>query len=149
MDNVVNLKLSDITKDLFTHKAYKHLNKVLVMVYILFLIVYMLRDKLYKLDIKSITLFAWTAPNLIPSFLFTAIGIFYIVPAIFKNIDVINKSRFIWLINLVNFSIFALIEYLHVILNLGTWDNKDMIASLIGILLSTITYYKWRSFFIS
>jgi hypothetical protein len=149
MGYVGNLKLGYITKNLFTHRAYKYLNRALVTVYILFFIVYMLRDKLYKLDVEYIMLFAWTAPNLIPSFLFTVVGVFYIMPAIFTNIDVINKSRFIWLINLVNLSIFALIEYLHVILNLAVWDNEDMIASLIGTLLSTIACYKWRGFFVS
>ncbi|AGA68232.1 hypothetical protein Desdi_0705 [Desulfitobacterium dichloroeliminans LMG P-21439] len=87
---------------------------------------------MYKLDSQYITLFAGTAPNLIPSFLFTLIGIFYIVP-FYKGIEAINKSIFIYLINVLNIVFFILIEYLHVVFKLGKWDDYDIVASLIGI----------------
>jgi hypothetical protein len=112
------------------------------------MIVYVFREELYKLDNQYITLLAGIIPNLIPSLIFTLIGIFYIVPMFFKGIDSINKTIFIWLINVLNISIFLLIEYLHVVLNLGVWDNNDMIASLIGIIISTIIYFKTRKVFI-
>ena len=117
-------------------------------VYCLFMLVYVLRESLYKLNNQYITLFAETAPNLIPSLLLTLLSIFYIVPMFFKDNDSINKPIFIWSINILNMAIFSFIEYLHVVFNLGTWDNNDMIASLIGMIISTIIYFKVRKFFV-
>lgn len=45
---------------------------------------------------------------------------------------------------MLNIIIFALIEYLHIIFNLGVWDNKDIIASLIGIIMATTIYFKYN-----
>ena len=143
-----NLPLNKTNKTLFTSKSYKSLNKSMLLIYALFTIVYMLRGKLCALDNQYITLFAWTAPNLIPSFLFTLTGIFYIVPRVFKGTKEINNPKFIWIINVLNIAIFALIEYFHVILNLGVWDNKDMVASLIGSIIATIVYFKIRKSFV-
>ena len=112
------------------------------------MLVYIFRENLYKLENKYITLFAETAPNLIPSFLFTLIGMFYAVPILSKYNDSINKPKFIWLINILNMIVFVFIEYLHVVFNLGTWDNNDMIASLIGIIISTIIYFKSKKAFL-
>ncbi len=75
-----NLKLRKTNKTIFKSKSYKVLNRVLIVVYVLFMLVYMFRGNLYKLGDEYISLFAEPAPNLIPSFLFTLIGIFYIVP---------------------------------------------------------------------
>lgn len=141
-----NLKIRKANKTVFKSKSYKVLNRVLIVVYVLFMLVYMFRENLYMLGNEYVSLFAETAPNLIPSFLFTLIGIFYIVP-FFKGIDSINKTMFIWLINAVNISVFLLIEYLHVIFSLGSWDNNDIIASLIGIIVSTVIYFKLRKNF--
>lgn len=143
-----NLRKDLTWKTFFDKKAYKYLKGILLSIYILFMLVYMFRENLYKIDNHYITLFAWTAPNLIPSFLFTLIGIFYIVPILYKTTKIINNFKFILLINIVNMSVFILIEYLHVILNLGVWDNKDMIASFIGIIIATIVYLKFKKFFI-
>ena len=109
---------------------------------------YMFRDNLYKLEIKYITLFAETAPNLIPSSLFTLIGVFYIVPFL-KGIDSINVPMYIWLVNILNIIVFSLIEYIHVVFELGSWDNNDMIASLIGVIISTVIYFNIRRKFYS
>lgn len=109
----------------------------------------MFRENLYRIDNVYITLFAETVPNLIPSLLFTLIGVFYIVPLFFKQVDLINKPIFIWSINALNLIIFSSIEYLHVVLNLGTWDNNDIFASLVGITVSTIIYYKFKNIFIN
>jgi TRAP-type uncharacterized transport system fused permease subunit len=147
MRTINNLKLIKSNKNIFSHKPYKALSKIIIVIYCLFMLVYLFRESLYKLNNQYITLFAGTAPNLIPSFLFTLIGMFYIVP-FFKGIDSINKPMFIWLINAFNMIIFLLIEYLHVIFNLGSWDNNDMIASLIGIIISTVIYFKLRKDFI-
>ncbi|WP_315115283.1 hypothetical protein [uncultured Clostridium sp.] len=144
-----NLKLNKTNKTLFSSQAYKRLSKIILIIYGLFMLMYAFRENLYKLNNQYITLFAWTAPNLIPSFIFTLIGIFYVVPMLFKATDVINNSKFIWLINVLNMIIFALIEYLHVIFKVGVWDNKDMVASLIGIVIATIVYFKFRKFFVS
>lgn len=143
MIKINNLRVSKTNSKLFSSKPYKNLNKIIIIIYILFTFVYLFRQSLYKLDNQYITLFAGTAPNLIPSFLFTLIGIFYIVPY-FKGIESINNSRFLWLINVLNIFVFLLIEYMHVLFKLGKWDNYDIIASLIGILLSTIIYFKFR-----
>jgi hypothetical protein len=138
---------SKTLETLFDRKAYKYLKVILFAIFILIVLVYMLRENLYKIDNYYITLFAWTAPNLIPSFLFTLIGIFYIVPILYKTTKIINNFKFILIINLINMSIFILIEYLHVIFNLGVWDNKDMIASFIGIIIATIVYLKFKKSF--
>jgi len=147
MRTINNLKLIKSNKKIFSNKAYKSLSKILIVIYGLLMLVYMFRESLYRLNNQCITLFAGTAPNLIPSFLFTLIGIFYIVPFL-KGIDSINKPMFIWIINAFNMIVFLLIEYLHVIFNLGSWDNNDMIASLIGIIVSTVIYFKLRKDFI-
>ena len=147
MKTINNFKLIKSNKNIFSNKPYKALSKVIIVIYGLFMLVYMFRESLYNLNNQYITLFAGTAPNLIPSFLFTLIGIFYIVP-FFKGIDSINKPIFILLINAFNMIIFLLIEYLHVIFNLGSWDNNDMIASLIGIIISTVICFKLRKNFI-
>lgn len=132
---------------MFRHKQYKALSKFIIIIYGLFMLVYMFRENLYNLNNQYITLFAGAAPNLIPSFLFTLIGVFYIVP-FFKGTDSIDKPIFIWLINALNMIVFLLVEYLHVVFNLGSWDNNDMIASLIGIIVSTVIYFKLRKNFI-
>lgn len=111
------------------------------------MLIYVFRDNLYKLDSSYIALFAEVAPNLIPSFLFTLIGMFYIVPLL-KGIDSVGKSIVIWLINAINIIVFLLIEYIHVVFKLGSWDNNDIIASLIGIALATVCYFKLRKSFI-
>ncbi len=146
VSKINNLRLSKANRNFFNSQPYKTLRKVIIIICVLFLIVYMLRENLYKLDNKYITLFAGTSPNLIPSSLFTLVGIFYIVP--FLGIDSINKPMFIWLVNALNIIVFSLIEYLHVVFKLGVWDNNDMIASLIGILVSTAVYFNIRKKFL-
>jgi hypothetical protein len=147
MRTIDNLKLTKSNKNIFKNKSYKALSKMIIVVYVLFTPIYLFRESLYKLNNQHITLLAGTAPNLIPSFLFTLIGIFYLVP-FFKGTDSINKPMFIWLINAFNMILFLIIEYLHVFFNLGSWDNNDMIASLIGIIVSTFIYFKIRKDFI-
>lgn len=147
MTAINNFKLSETNNKLFNRKPYKNLNKIIIVIYILFILVYVFRENLYKLDSQYITLLAGVASNLIPSFLFTLIGIFYIVP-FFKGIDSINKQMFIWLINALNIMLFLLIEYMHLVFKLGTWDNNDIIASLIGMVFSTVIYFKSRKNFI-
>jgi glycopeptide antibiotics resistance protein len=65
-----------------------------------------------------------------------------------KGADSINKTKYILVINIVNMLVFLLIEYLHLIFKLGIWDNNDMIASLIGIILSTVVYFGTRKEFV-
>jgi glycopeptide antibiotics resistance protein len=65
-----------------------------------------------------------------------------------KGADSINKTKYILVINIVNMLVFLLIEYLHLIFKLGLWDNNDMIASLIGIILSTVAYFGIRKEFV-
>lgn len=144
MNTMNKSKLNNNDKTLFNTKIYKCLKVTILVTYILIMLVYIFRQNLYRLDNYCINLFLWTAPNLIPSFLFTLIGIFYVIPILFKTTNGIINSKFIWLINMLNISIFAAIEYLHVIFNLGVWDNKDMIASLIGIIVATIIYFKLK-----
>ncbi|WP_332559035.1 hypothetical protein [Clostridium sp.] len=147
MRGINNLRLNARSKSIFNCKTYKNLSKTIILIYVLFMSVYVFRHMLYKLNNEYITLFAETAPNLIPSFLFTIIGMFYVVPVLFKDIALINESKFLWVMNALNIIIFLLIEYLHVIFNVGSWDNKDIIASLIGIAFSTIIYFKIRNLF--
>lgn len=147
MVKISDLKLKNKNNKLFSSKAYKNLNRLIVLVYIFFMLIYVFSDNLYKLDSSYITLFAEVAPNLIPSFLFTLIGMFYIVPLL-KGIDSVGKSIVIWLINAINIIVFLLIEYIHVVFKLGSWDNNDIIASLIGIALATVCYFKLRKSFI-
>lgn len=147
MISISNSKFGKINKEIFNSKQYKDLSKIIVMSWVLFALLYAFRDDLYNLNNKHITLFAETGPNFISSFLFTLIGMFYVLPY-FKSIDSINKPIFIWLINLLNLIVFLLIEYGHVILKLGTWDNNDIVASLIGLIFSTIVYFNLRKNFL-
>ncbi len=144
---ISNLKLKNINSKLFSSKSYKNLNRLIALTYIFFMLIYVFRDNLYKLDSAYITLVAGTVPNLIPSFLFTIIGMFYIVPLL-KGVNLTNKPRVIWVINSLNILCFLLIEYIHVVFKLGSWDNNDIIASLIGIALATVIYFKLRKAFI-
>lgn len=141
--SINKFKISKENNELFNSKPYKGLSKIMVATFISFMLLQVFRDDLYKLNNPYITLFAGTAPNLISSFLFTLIIIFYILP-LFKSIDLFNNNTFIWLINIINIIFFALIEYIHLVLNLGFWDNNDIIASLIGIIFSTAIYFKLR-----
>lgn len=138
-----NIKINKSTKIIFGSKPYRILNRSLIALYVLFMLVYMLRDYLYQFNNQYITLMAETAPNLIPSFLFTLIGIYYVLPC-FKDCDSINKTVYIWIINILNILVFIIIEYLHVIFKLGSWDNNDMVASLIGVIASTSVYFLTR-----
>lgn len=141
------LKLNKLDKTHFIGKAYNNLKKSVIFIYALFMMIYVFRDNLYEMNNQYITLLAWTAPNLIPSFLFTIMGIFYIAPMLFKSADIINNSKLIWIVNAVNIVIFGLIEYVHVIFKIGVWDNKDIIASIIGIIFATFAYFQLRKFF--
>lgn len=139
---------SNINKQLFSNKAYKNLKLLILVIYMLFILVYITRETIYNIDNSYFTLLAWVIPNLIPSFLFTLIGIFYVIPIIYKSKQPILRSKFVWIINLINISAFVLMEYLHVILNLGFWDNLDIAASLIGIIIATSIYYNYKTAFI-
>ena len=149
MNSINNLGLSKIDNTLFCNKAYKFLDIIILVMAGIFSVVYAFRTVLYGFDNQLVTLFAWTAPNLIPSFLLTLIGVFYIVPMLYKTTNVIINSIFIGLINILNVIIFSLIEYLHVIFKLSVWDNKDMIACLIGTIVATTIYFKLRKLFIN
>lgn len=144
---ISNLKLKNINSKLFSSKSYKNLNRLIALTYIFFMLIYVFRDNLYKLDSSYITMLAEVAPNLIPSFLFTIIGMFYIVPLL-NGANLTNKSRVIWMINSLNILCFLLIEYIHVVFKLGSWDNNDIIASLIGIAVATGVYFKLRKNFV-
>lgn len=143
MRSIINSKHGKSNKSLFVSKPYKALTKIIIVTYVLFVLVYMSRENLYNLDNQYINLFAGTVPNLILSFLFTLIGMIYVVP-FFKGIDSINQPIFIWIVNALNMIIFILVEWLHVTLNIGAWNNDDIIASLIGIIVSTFIYFNWR-----
>lgn len=142
-----NFRLGKVNNKFVSSKSYKDLRKVIITTLILSMLVYIFKDNLYKINNRYIILFAETAPNLIASFHFTLIGMFYILPFL-KDIDPISKPAFVWLINVLNIIIFSLIEYGHVVLNLGSWDNNDIVASLIGLMFSTAIYFKLRNDFL-
>lgn len=142
-----NFKLGKVNNKFVNSKSYKNLRNIIVETSVIFMLVYAFRTNLYELNNPSITLFAETAPNLFVSFLFTLIGMFFILPFI-NNIDPISNPKLIWVINALNIIILSLIEYIHVVLDLGLWDNNDIIASLIGIMLSTAIYFKLRKSFL-
>lgn len=142
-----NFRLSRVNNEFVNSKSYKNLRNTIVATCAIFMLVYAFRTNLYGLDNQLITLFAETAPNLFASFLFTLIGMFFVLP-FFNNIDPISNPRFIWIINVLNIILFSLFEYVHVVLNLASWDNNDIIASLIGISLSTAIYFKLRKPFL-
>lgn len=135
-------------KDLNKNKNYKALTRAMIILYIAFIAVYAFRDFLYGINNQYITLFAWTAPNLIPSFLFTLLGIFYVVPLLLNEKESFNNTKYLLIVNFLNIIISMIIELFHVIFDLGVWDNKDIIATLIGIVLATLIYYKLRNFLI-
>ena len=136
-------------EDLIKNKNYKTLTRAMIILYIAFIIVYTFRDALYGINNQYITLFVWTAPNLIPSFLFTLFGIFYLVPILLNTRESFNNTKYLLIVNFLNIIIFTIIELIHVIFDLGVWDNKDIFATLIGIVLATLIYYKLRNFLIT
>lgn len=142
-----NFRLGKVNNEFVNSKSYNNLRNIIVVTCILFMLIYAFRASLYEINIQLIKLFAETAPNLFASFLFTLIGMFFVLP-FFNSVDPINKSRFIWIINALNIILFSLFEYVHVILNLASWDNSDIIASLIGIIISTAIYFKLRKTFL-
>ena len=142
-----NFRLGKVNNKFVNSKSYKNLRNIIVATSVLFMMVYIFRTNLYELNNQPITLFAETAPNFFASFLFTLIGMFFILPVI-NNTDPISNPKIICIINALNIIIFSLIEYIHVALNLASWDINDIIASLIGILLSTAVYFKLRKSFL-
>ena len=142
-----NFKLGKVNNEFVNSKSYKNLSNIIVATSIIFMLVYAFRTNLYELNNQPITLFTETAPNLFVSFLFTLIGMFFILPVI-NNTDPISNPKLIWIINALNIIILSLIEYIHVALDLSSWDNNDIIASLIGILLSTAIFFKLRKSFL-
>lgn len=143
-----NFRLGKVNSKFINSKSYKYLKNIIVVTCLIFLLLYLFRGNLYKMEKQFITLFAGIAPNLIASFLFSIIGMFFLLP-FFIKIDPISHPRFIWLINILNIIIFSLIEYIHVLLNLALWDNNDIVASLIGILFATAIYFALRKGFIA
>ena len=142
-----NFRLGKVNNKFVNSKSYKDLRSIIVITCLIFMLVYLFRGNLYQMNNQLIVLFAETAPNLIMSFLFTLIGMFFVLP-FFKGIDPIRKPMVIWIINAINIIIFSLIEYVHVVLNLASWDNNDIVASLIGIIFSTTIYFKLRKSFL-
>ena len=136
-------KSGKVDKKYLKSKQFKDISRVIVLIYLLLAGVYVFRDNLYRLNNPYITRLTETAPNLMGSILFNLIAIFYVV-AYFRAIDSINKPILIWLVNLLNIVFFLLIEYVHVVLDLGSWDNNDIVASLIGMAFSTAIYFKLR-----
>ena len=136
-----NLNENETNKNL---RLYNDLKKIMIVLYLLIAFVYVFRDNLYSLDNPIVTLIAGVSPNFISSTLFTLVIVFYILPFYHKNTVSIEKSIYLWLANIINIIFFGLIEYLHVILNLGKWDIYDMIASFLGIIVSTVIYYVLR-----
>jgi len=47
-----------------------------------------------------------------------------------------------------NLVLFSSIELMYVIFVLGVWDNKDIMATIIGIVIATLSYYKIRKLFV-
>lgn len=142
-----NFRLSKVNNKFVNSKSYRNLKNIVVAACLLFMLLYLFRNDLYQMDNQLIVLFAETAPNLIASFLFTLISMFFVLPY-FKDIDPIRKQMVIWIINAINIIIFSLIEYVHAVSNLSSWDNNDIIASLIGIMFSTAIYFKLRKGFL-
>lgn len=144
MISISSSRFGKINKKAFNSKQYRDLSKIIITAWILFALLYAFRDELYNLNNQYITLFAETGPNFISSFLFTLISIFYALPY-FKGIESINNPIFIYVINISNIIVFLLIEYVHVILKIGTWDNNDIVASLIGLIFATIIYFNLKT----
>lgn len=134
------LKLNSSNENLYKSKPYLYVKSMIVLSLILLGFVYMFRDNCYDIKNFYLTLFVGTAPNLIGSLLFTLVAIFYIVPILFSW-NTIKKPFIVWFINIINIMFFGLIEHLHVVFKLGIWDNYDMAATFIGVLLATFAYY--------
>ncbi len=109
----------------------KEIKKLVGFTYIIFMLLYFFRNNLYKINNHLLTFFLGITPNLFPSFLFTII--------LYTNFasKKINKNKLLFIINLSNLFLFLLIEYLHLLFNLGYWDNYDILASIIGIIFAS------------
>ena len=149
MNKTGKIEFRKLDADFFKSKSYKYLKLGVLILYALFMMVYPFRSNMYSLNNQYITLFAETAPNLIPGYLFTIVSVFFIVPMLNLEEKFISRPNLIWVINLINIIIFILIECLHIVFNLGMWDNNDILATIIGISLATITYHKLKDYFLA
>jgi len=134
---------------LFEHKNYKRLAIYILLSYVIFILVYLNRPSLYELDNSILDLIIGSIPNFIPSILFSVIGIFYIVPLVTGVFNSIENRKYLLIISSVNLIMFILIEYFHVVLSSGNWDNIDIVASVLGIVIAYIYYKKVKSTFSS
>jgi len=102
----------------------------------------MFRPNLYALGNDAVDLIVGAIPNFIPSVLFSIIGIYYLIPFITGKFQMICESKYLLIVSFINLLVFILIEYIHVILELGNWDNIDILATVLGILLASIYHFR-------
>ncbi len=133
---------SDVKKTLINHKKYKRLNSYILITYCVFISLYMFRPNLYALGNDAVDLIVGAIPNFIPSVLFSIIGIYYLIPFITGKFQMICESKYLLIVSFINLLVFILIEYIHVILELGNWDNIDILATVLGILLASIYHFR-------
>jgi len=87
-----------------------------------------------------VRLFLDTFPNLFGSF-GTPFLLLLILSARRKDISLIKSLPAFLLLNLFTFAVVLLIEWGHVLLSLGIWDNNDILASAIGGLAAVVFWF--------
>lgn len=140
-------RLRKIEKIIFENKIYKALNLKILLVYILFIVIYLSRPNLYKIDNSIVDIIVGSIANFIPSMLFSIIGILHIIPLITGELKAINNVKNLMIVNLINLLVFILIEYHHVIFESGNWGNLDIIATILGIVIASIYYFRVKDKF--
>jgi hypothetical protein len=84
-------------------------------------------------------LFLDTFPNLFGSF-GTPFLLLLLVTTLQKDMGMLRNFRMFAMLNIFTFLVVLLIEWGHVVLNLGVWDMNDVLASIAGGLAAIIAW---------
>jgi hypothetical protein len=131
------MKTNEKKRAVVKHPHYQAFIRAVFFGYIPLIAVYLLRGQMYAMDNDLVTLLAGVMPNLAGSFMFTLLVMLTIANRR-NSIAWLSNRTLIWRANAANLAMFLLIEMGHIWLNLGVWDNADMIASVLGIGLASL-----------
>ena len=103
---------------------------------------YLLREQISPKN-ALVSLLLGSFPNLTGSFA-TPFILTFLIAQKYPSWNGMSSLSVFGLINLFTFAVCVLIEYLHVLFQLGRWDANDIAASIIGGLLSMVLFMLTR-----
>ena len=106
---------------------------------------YLLREQFSQSD-ALVVLFFGVFPNLLGSFA-TPFILAFLLERRYPMWKALDRLWVFGLVNLFTFGVCLLIEYGHVVAQLGNWDNNDIFASLVGGLAALALWQLTRSLF--